>query len=199
MIVLGLTGSIGMGKSRAAKMLRMMGVPVHDSDKAVHDALLPNGSAFGAVAKLFPSAVSGGRIDRKKLGNIVFADKKALKKLESVLHPAAQESQYKFIRSMQAKGKRIVCLEIPLLFETGAEERVDYVITVSSPPAIQRRRVMARRNMTEEKFQSILDSQWPDAEKRALSDFVIDTGLGYARTYRQLKAAVDAVKGGSDA
>ena len=199
MIVLGLTGSIGMGKSRAAKMLRMMRVPVHDSDKAVHDALLPSGSAFEAVARLFPSVVSGGRIDRKKLGGIVFADKKALKKLESVLHPAAQASQKKFIRSMQTKGRRIVCLEIPLLFETGAEERVDYVITVSSPSIIQRRRVMARKGMTEAKFKSIIESQWPDAEKRALSDFVIDTGLGYARTYRQLKAVVDAVKGGSDA
>ena len=126
MIVLGLTGSIGMGKSRAAKMLGVLGVPVHDSDKAVHKALLPEGSAF-----------SGGKIDRKKLGNIVFSDKAALKKLEAVLHPAAQESQAEFIRAMRLKGKKIICLEIPLLFETGAEGRVDYIVTVSAPPAVQ--------------------------------------------------------------
>lgn len=195
MIVLGLTGSIGMGKSTAAKMLRLMGVPVHDSDKAVHAALLPKGGAFREVSRLFPSAVSKGAIDRKKLGAIVFSDKVQLKKLESILHPVAQESQHKFIRACRAKGKRIVVLEIPLLFETGAESRVDYVITVSSPPDIQRRRVMKRRNMNEEKFRSILASQMPDAQKRALSDFVIDTGLGHARTYNQLRAVLKSIKG----
>ena len=194
MIVLGLTGSIGMGKSTAAKMLRMTGVPVHDSDKAVHQALLPGGSAYRAVADMFPSVSGRNGIDRKKLGAIVFADKAALKKLESILHPAAQESQQKFIRAMQAKGKKIVALEIPLLFETGAEERVDYTVTVTSPPAIQRRRVMKRKNMNEEKFKSILASQMPDAEKQARSDFVVDTGLGYARTYRQLKQIVESIR-----
>ncbi len=192
--MLGLTGSIGMGKSRAAKMLRMMGVPVHDSDKAVHEALAPKGGAFDAVAKMFPSAVSKGVIDRKKLGAIVFSDKAALKQLESVLHPAAQQSQQKFIRAMHAKGKRIAVLEIPLLFETGADSRVDYVITVSAPAAIQKRRVMKRKNMTEEKFKSILESQWPDAAKRAESDYVVDTGLGAARTYRQLAEIIKKVK-----
>ncbi len=199
MIVLGLTGSIGMGKSGAAKMLRLMGVPVHDSDKAVHDALLPHGAAFQKVSKLFPSALNKGMIDRKKLGAIVFDDKEALKKLEAILHPAAQAGQQKFIRSMRGKGRRVVCLEIPLLFETGADERVDYTITVSAPPAIQKRRVMARPGMTETKFKSILESQWPDAEKRAVSDFVVDTGMGYARTFRQLKNIVEFVKGNAHA
>lgn len=194
MIVLGLTGSIGMGKSTAAKMFRRMGVPVHDSDKAVHEALLAKGAAYDVVAALFPSTKGREGIDRKKLGSIVFADKAALKRLEAVLHPAAQESQQKFTRAMQAKGKKIVVLEIPLLFETGAEERVDYTITVTSPPAIQKRRVLARKNMSEEKFKSILASQIPDAEKQALSDFVVDTGLGFARTYRQLKQIVDFVR-----
>lgn len=194
MIVLGLTGSIGMGKSTAAKMLRMMGVPVHDSDKAVHEALLSKGSAYDAVAKLFPSAAGRGGIDRKKLGGIVFSDKAALKKLEAVLHPAAQASQQKFVRAMQAKGKKIAVLEIPLLFETGAEERVDYTITVTSPPAIQKRRVLKRKNMSEEKFKSILASQIPDAAKQAQSDFVVDTGLGYARTYRQLKQIIESIR-----
>lgn len=194
MIVLGLTGSIGMGKSTAAKMFRRMGVPVHDSDKAVHEALLQKGSAYDVVGALFPSAKGKDGIDRKKLGSIVFSDKAALKKLEAVLHPAAQVSQQKFTRAMQAKGKKIVVLEIPLLFETGAEERVDYTITVTSPPAIQKRRVLGRKNMSEEKFKSILASQIPDAEKQALSDFVVDTGLGFARTYRQLKQIIDFVR-----
>jgi dephospho-CoA kinase len=194
MIVLGLTGSIGMGKSTAAKMLRMMGVPVHDSDKAVHEALLPKGCAYQDVAKLFPSVASKDGIDRKKLGSIVFADKIALKKLEAVLHPVAHASQQKFTRAMQGKGKKIVVLEIPLLFETGAEERVDYTITVTSPAPIQKRRVLKRKNMSEEKFKSILASQIPDAEKQALADFVVDTGLGYARTYRQLKHIIESIR-----
>ena len=186
MIVLGLTGSIGMGKSTAAKMLRMMGVPVHDSDKAVHEALLPRGPSYSAVANIFPSAISKGMVDRKKLGAIVFADKADLKKLEAILHPAAQASQQKFVRAMQAKGKKVAVLEIPLLFETGAEERVDYTITVTSPAAIQKRRVMKRKNMTEEKFRRIVESQMPDAEKQARADFVVQTGMGYATTFREL-------------
>ena len=194
MIVLGLTGSIGMGKSRAAKMLGVLGVPVHDSDKAVHKALLPEGSAFSVVAGMFPSAVAGGKIDRKKLGNIVFSDKAALKKLEAVLHPAAQESQAEFIRAMRLKGKKIICLEIPLLFETGAEGRVDYIVTVSAPPAVQKRRVLRRPNMTEEKFKSIVQSQLADSQKRALSDFVVDTGLCYARTFRQLQNIIRTIR-----
>lgn len=194
MIVLGLTGSIGMGKSTAAKMLRILGVPVHDSDKAVHAALLSGGAAYRDVAALFPSARNKDGIDRKKLGAIVFADKAALKQLEQILHPAAQASQQKFIRAMQGKGRKIVVLEIPLLFETGAEERVDYTITVTSPAAIQKQRVMKRKNMSEEKFKSILASQMPDAKKQARSDFVVDTGLGYARTYRQLKQIIESVR-----
>lgn len=194
MIILGLTGSIGMGKSTAAKMLRLLGVPVQDSDKAVHDALKKGGAAFDAVSQLFPKAVTKGEIDRKKLGAIVFADKAELKKLESVLHPVAREKQLDFIRAMRAKGKRIVVLEIPLLFETGADSRVDAIITVSAPPDIQKRRVMKRANMTEEKFKSILASQIPDAEKKARSDYVVDTGLGAARTFRQLSAIIGKVR-----
>lgn len=189
MIVFGLTGSIGMGKSTAAKMLKLQGVPVHDSDRAVHAALLPNGSAFEEVAVTFPDAWDKKNrvIDRKKLGDIVFYDKAALKKLEAILHPVAAASQKKFIQSMKAKGKRAVALEIPLLFETGAETRVDYTIVVTAPPAIQRRRVMARKNMDEEKFRRILESQMPDAEKQARADFVVQTGMGFATTFRDLR------------
>jgi dephospho-CoA kinase len=189
MIVFGLTGSIGMGKSTAANMLKLQGVPVHDSDRAVHAALLPGGAAFEEVAVTFPEAwdKKSRIIDRKALGDIVFHDKAELKRLEAILHPVAAASQKKFIQSMKAKGKRAVVLEIPLLFETGAEARVDYTIVVTAPPAIQRRRVMARKNMTEEKFNRILESQMPDREKQARADFVVQTGLGLAATFRELR------------
>ncbi len=192
MIVIGLTGSIGMGKSRAASMLKLMGIPVHDSDKAVHAALQPKGSAFEDVVAAFPSVLDkkANRIDRKKLGDIVFNNPAALKTLEGILHPAAKKSQADFIQSMIRKGKRAVVLEIPLLFETGAEKRTDVVLCVSAPPAIQRRRVMARKGMTEEKFKSILAKQMPDEQKRALSDYVVQTGMGPAHTFRSLRKIV---------
>ena len=124
---------------------------------------------------------------QQALGDIVFHDKAELKKLEAILHPVAAASQKKFIQSMKAKGKRAIALEIPLLFETGAEARVDYTIVVTAPPAVQRRRVMARKNMTEEKFDRILQSQMPDREKQARADFVVQTGLGLAATFRELR------------
>ncbi len=196
MIVLGLTGSIGMGKSKAAAMLKFLRVPVHNSDHAIHHALSPKGEAFEAVAVMFPDAWDKKKrvIDRKKLGEIVFNDVAALKKLESILHPMAQKSQQDFVRAMKARGRRIVALEIPLLFETGADKRVDYTITVSAPPAVQRRRVMMRAHMTEEKFQKILARQMSDEEKRSRSDFVVPTGMGYAATFRALKKIVRDVK-----
>ncbi len=189
MIVLGLTGSIGMGKSTAANMLKILGVPVHDSDRAVHAALKPGGAAFQEVAVTFPSAWDKKNrvIDRKALGDIVFHDKAQMKKLEAILHPIAAASQKKFIMEMRAKGKKAVVLEIPLLFETGAETRVDHTICVTAPHAIQERRVMARKNMTEDKFRNILASQMPDIEKQARADFVVQTGMGYATTFRQLR------------
>lgn len=189
MIVFGLTGSIGMGKSTVARMLKMLGVPVHDSDRAVHAALKPRGVAFEEVAVTFPGAwdKKNRAIDRKALGDIVFHDKEQMKKLEGILHPIAAASQKKFIMEMRMKGKRAVALEIPLLFETGAEARVDYTICVTAPPIIQRRRVMARKNMTEEKFRNIVASQMPDAEKQARADFVVQTGMGYGTTFRELR------------
>lgn len=194
MIVFGLTGSIGMGKSRAAAMLRRLGVPVHDSDKAVHEALEPKGAALAAVAAMFPAAYdrSARRIDRKKLGDIVFADPAERRRLEAVLHPAAQAAQKKFLRAMKARGKKAAALEIPLLFETGADDRVDFTICVTAPKAIQRRRVLARKNMTEKKFEQIVASQMPDADKRKNSDFVVQTGLGQAHTFQALKKILSA-------
>lgn len=170
-------------------MLRMLRVPVHDSDVAVHRALMPGGKAFEEVALTFREAWDARRhvIDRKKLGAIVFNDRERLAALEDILHPIARESQMEFVRAMKRMGRKAVALEIPLLFETGAEERVDYVICVSAPPAIQRRRVMKRPGMTEEKFAAILASQMPDKDKRALSDFIVETGRGYAHTYGSLR------------
>lgn len=195
MIVLGLTGSIGMGKSTAARMFKRMGVPVFDSDADVHKALSPKGAAFEEVAVTFPDAwdKKTRTINRTLLGGIVFEDADARKQLESILHPIVQAGQKKFIVGMTRLGKKLVVLDIPLLFEIGAQGRVDYTICVTAPDVIQRRRVLSRPNMSEEKFLKILDHQMPDAQKRTLADFVVQTGQGYALTYRQLQKIVKAV------
>lgn len=198
MMVIGLTGSIGMGKSTAADMLRQMGVPVHDSDAAVHQALGPDGCAVAAVAAAFPAAYDAktNSIDRKKLAPLVFPDPTRKKQLEDIIHPVVRDMQQHFIREMQGKGVKIVALDIPLLYETGAEKRLDKVIVVSCPAFIQRRRVMSRPGMTEEKFQAILVSQMPDLEKRRRADYVAQTGLGRAYTYRVLKKIINELTTG---
>lgn len=195
MIILGLTGSIGMGKTTAARMLKIMGVPVHDSDAAVHRAMAPRGEAFEEIALTFPEAwdKKKGVIDRKKLGAIVFSDPAKRKALEDILHPAARVSQEIFIRQMRRAGKKIVCLDIPLLFETGAEARVDFTLCVTAPEEIQRRRVLSRSGMDEVKFEAIFNSQMPDSEKRARADFVVQTGMGYAHTFRTLRKIINGV------
>lgn len=195
MIVLGLTGSIGMGKSTAARMLRMMGVPVHESDDAVHKALAPGGAAFEEVAVTFPEAWDKKRhvIRRDILGQIVFADEDKRRELEDIVHPAVWASQKHFVLKYTKLGRRIVALDIPLLFETGAEERVDYVICVTAPYAVQRRRVLKRPGMSEEKFLKILSTQMPDEEKRTLADFVVQTGMGLGHTWRALRKIIKEV------
>lgn len=196
MIVLGLTGSIGMGKSYAAAIFKSLGVPVHNSDHAVHRALSPGGEAFEAVALTFREAWDKKKhlIDRKKLGEIVFQDDVKLKNLEKMLHPIVRQSQIRFLRMVRRAGRPLAVLEIPLLFETGAHRRVDFVVCVSAPAAIQRRRVLARKGMDEDKFERILGRQMPDSLKRIRSDFVIDTGLGKARTRQQIQALIKQVK-----
>ena len=178
-----------MGKSLTAALLRRLGVPVHDSDKAVHDLLSPKGAAFTAVARAFPEAWNkkNHTIDRRILGDIVFrdADKKFL--LESILHPYVWKSQRQFILKCRRMGLRRAVLDIPLLYETGAEKKCDAVMCVSAPYLIQRLRVLRRPNMTEAKFFAILSAQVPDAEKRRLADVVIPTGLGRALTLQRLK------------
>ena len=195
MIVLGLTGSIGMGKTTAAGMLRRLGCPVHDSDAAVHALLGRGGAAVPAVAAAFPGTVRDGAVDRAALGARVFGDTEALRRLEAIIHPAVRASQARFLAACARRGVRIAVLDIPLLFESGAEVRVDAVAVVSAPRQVQRARVMARPGMTEAKFRSILARQMPDAEKRRRADFVVPTGLGRAATLKALRRIVTILAG----
>jgi len=196
MIVVGLTGSIGMGKSTAAEMLMQMGVPVHDSDKIAREAAADGGAAIPEILKQFPDAFVDGKLDRGLLGQIIFKDDAKRVALESIIHPMVRQSQQDFMRAEAAKGHKIVVLDIPLLYETGAETRVDKVIVVSAPFFVQKKRVMARPGMTESKFKGILASQVPDEEKRARADFVVLTGLGKVYTERALKKVIGSLLNG---
>jgi dephospho-CoA kinase len=197
LIVLGLTGSIGMGKSAAAAMLRRLGVPVFDDDRAVHHMMGPRGAAVGAVAAAFPDVVdAAGGIDRRLLGQRVFSDPGALVQLERILHPMVEREEKRFLDRARARREPIALLDIPLLFETGAERRCDYVLVVSAPAFIQRQRVMRRPGMTAERFAAILAKQMPDSEKRRRADFVIPTGLGRHVTRHRLRAIVEALRAG---
>ncbi|WP_217577001.1 dephospho-CoA kinase [Mesorhizobium sp. GbtcB19] len=177
MIVLGLTGSIGMGKSATAKMFAEAGVAVHDSDETVHR--LYSGKAAPLVEAAFPGTTEAGVVDRVKLGQHVLADPAALKKLEAIVHPLVRADADAFLEKHRAAGAPVAVLDIPLLFETGGRNRVDKVVVVTASPEIQRTRVLARPGMSEEKFLSILAKQVPDAEKRRQADFIIDTGHGF--------------------
>lgn len=194
MMVVGLTGSIGTGKSTAAAMLAGMGLPVFDADAAVHALMAPGGEAVAPIATSFPgvTAESGGRqlIDRKALGSHVFGDTGALRRLESILHPLVRRRERQFIATARRMRLPAVVLDIPLLFETGGNRRCDSVIVVSAPRFLQRQRVMRRPGMTEERFRQVLARQTPDAEKRRRADFVVPTGLGYGDTRRRLRAIV---------
>jgi dephospho-CoA kinase len=191
MIVLGLTGSIGMGKSTAAKIFAEAGVPVHDSDEAVHR--LYAGEAAPLVEAAFPGTVRHGVVDRVALGDQVFGKPEALKKLEAIIHPLVRADADAFLDNSRAAGASLAVLDIPLLFETGGRDRVDKVVVVSAPADVQRERVLARPGMTEEKFASILARQVPDAEKRSRADFVIDTGGELDDTRRAVRQVVAAL------
>ncbi len=194
MIVLGLTGSIGMGKTTAANMLRRMGLPLHDADRAVHRLLAKGGAAVAAVEAAFPGVVTDGAVDRERLGAQVFEDPAALKRLEGILHPAVRRATRVFL-GRQARARRsLVVLDIPLLFETGGAALCGAVVVVTAPPFVQRARVMARRGMTPVRFQAILAKQMPDREKRRRADFVVNTGLSKAATLRQLRAIVTLLR-----
>lgn len=176
MFILGLTGSIGMGKTTTAKLFAEEGVPVHDSDAAVHR--LYEGEAVAAIEAAFPGATANGKVDRQKLGAMVVNDAGALKRLEGIVHPLVRQSETRFLEFARAAGEKIVVLDIPLLYETGAEKRVDAVVVVTAPPETQRRRVLERPGMTPDKLEALLAKQMPDSEKRARADFIVDSGGG---------------------
>jgi dephospho-CoA kinase len=179
--VLCLTGSLGMGKSTAAKFFAEAGVPVHDSDAVVH--ALYEGEAVAAIEAAFPGTTSDGKVDRNKLAAKVIDDKAALTRLEAIVHPLVAKAREKFLADAQAHGVPVVVLDIPLLFEIGGSSSCDAVVVVSAPAEIQRARALARPGMTEDKFAALLAKQVPDAEKRARADFIVDSsqGLDHAR------------------
>lgn len=176
MIVVGLTGSIGMGKSTTSGLFAEAGIPVNDSDRNVHG--LYSGKAVAVIENAFPGVTENGSVNRQKLGEELQKNPANFKVLEAIVHPLVREIETEFMQQQKAAHKDIVVLDIPLLFETGAERRVDKIIVVSCDPQIQKERVMSRPGMTEEKFAMILSRQMPDAEKRARADFIIDTGQG---------------------
>jgi len=190
MKIIGLTGSIGMGKSTAAALLRKMGIPVHEADKAVHKLLGPRGRAVAAVAQLFPDCRKGNQIDRRTLGQLVYANRAALKRLESVLHPLVQQDTARWLKRQHTRRTPVVVLDIPLLFEAGREPGCDVVWVVSAAPTIQKARVLARPGMTEARFKAIVRRQLPDAEKRRRANVVIPTGDGVALTKVHLQSAL---------
>ena len=195
MIILGLTGSIGMGKSTVAAMLRRLRVPVFDADLVVHQLLAPTGTAVSLVSAMFPGAeAESGGIDRTRLGQRVFADDAALKRLESILHPMVMAEEGRFLAHSRARREPLVVLDIPLLFETAAERRCDYVLAVSAPALVQRQRVLRRPGMTEIRLHAILQKQIPDHEKRRRADFIVPTGAGRSVTLRRLKSIISVLR-----
>jgi dephospho-CoA kinase len=188
MIVLGLTGSIGMGKSTTSAMFRELGVPVHDADETVHR--LYGGVAAPLIERRFPGTVVAGVVDRGRLAAAVLDDPDALRSLESIIHPLVQAEEQAFLKRQGEEGRPLVVLDIPLLFEVGAEDRVDRIAVASAPADVQRRRVLARPGMTEAKLDAILRKQIPDAEKRARADFIIETGDGMEPARRAVAAIV---------
>jgi dephospho-CoA kinase len=189
--VLGLTGSIGMGKSATADVFRRLGVPVHDADAAVHG--LYRGRAAPLVEKAFPGTVADGMVDRSKLGAAVLADPARMRELEAIVHPLVREEEEIFLK--RAALAPVAVLDIPLLFETGGEARCDATLVVTAPASVQRERVLARPGMTEEKFQSILSKQMPDAEKRARAHFLVDTSRGFISAEAQVRSILACLAG----
>jgi len=194
MIILGLTGSIGMGKSTTSAMFEAEGVPVYDSDAAVHALYAPGGAAVAPVEAAFPGVVVDGAIDRTRLSARVVGQPEALKALEAIVHPLVGADRIGFFEKATAEAKDIVVLDVPLLFETGGDKRVDKVVVVSAPAEVQRARVLARPEMDEAKFEAILARQLPDAEKRARADFVIDTSRGLEAAHQQVREILNTLR-----
>jgi dephospho-CoA kinase len=191
MFVIGLTGSLGMGKSTAARFFAEEGVPVHDADAVVHR--LYAGEAVATIEAAFPGATKAGKVDRTKLAAWVLDDSAALKKLEAIVHPLVHAAERRLLAEAEARGEKVAVLDIPLLFETGADQRVDAVVVVSAPAELQQSRVLGRPGMTIEKLDAILARQMPDAEKRRRADFVVDTSGEFDATRAQVRAILDAI------
>jgi dephospho-CoA kinase len=194
MIVIGLTGSIGMGKSTVAHMFTEEGAPAFNADDAVHALYAPGGAAVAPVEAAFPGVMKDGGIDRIVLSARVVADEAAMKRLEAIVHPLVKQSQAEFLRNALDGGADVAVLDIPLLFEGGGAKYVDKIVVVSAPAVVQRARVLARPGMTAEKFEAILARQKPDAEKRAGADFIIDTSGALDDTRAQVRAVLDALR-----
>jgi dephospho-CoA kinase len=186
MIVLGLTGSVGMGKSATAKMFADEGVPVFDADAAVHT--LYEGEAAPLIEAAFPGTVSAGRVDRERLSRAVVGNEEAFARLEAIIHPLVRKAREQFLAAAKADGAEVAVLDIPLLFETGGDRKVDKIVVVSAPHPVQKERVLARPDMTEGKFSAIVAKQMPDSEKRKRADFVIDTSRGFEAAREDVRA-----------
>jgi dephospho-CoA kinase len=185
MFVIGLTGSIGMGKSTTARFFAEAGVPVHDADATVHR--LYEDEAAPAIEAAFPGTTSGGKVDRVKLAERVLGDQAALRQLQSIVHPLVREAEVRFLAEAERKGAPVAVLDIPLLFETGGQERVDAVVTVSAPAEVQRARLLERAGMTEEKLKALIANQLSDAEKRRRADFIVDSSQGFEAARAQVQ------------
>lgn len=195
MKILGLTGGIGMGKSNAASVLRRAGVPVFDADAAVHVLQGRGGAAVKPIGAAFPGSVEDGAVDRGALRAAVLGDRAALKRLERIVHPLVRQSERRYLARARRAGRRLVALDIPLLLETGGADRVDHVVVVSAPAAVQRARVRRRGTMSAAQIEAVIGRQMPDAEKRRQADTVILTGLSRGHTQRQLRRLVRQLRG----
>lgn len=198
MIVLGLTGSIGMGKSATAAMFAAAGVPVYDADAEVARLYAPGGAAVSPIDAAFPGVVQDGVVDREALREAVIGKADALAALESIVHPLAGEAQRHFRARAEADNASLVVLDIPLLYETGGDRACDHVAVVTAPPEVQRSRVLSRPGMTPERFEAILAKQMPDAEKRAKADFIISSGFGFDFTRAHVAAIIELLTNRAD-
>ncbi len=194
MMLIGLTGSIGMGKSTVGEMFRRLGVPVYDADAEVYKVYAKGGAAVEPIRAAFPEAVVDDQVDRARLSKLVVGKEAEMKKLESITHPLLGAGRAAFFEEAEKNGHKMVVLDIPLLFETGGENRVHKIVVVSAPAEVQRERVLAREDMTEEKFEAILARQVPDEEKRKRADYVINTNCPKEATFEQVKALVEDLK-----
>ena len=194
MIVIGLTGSIAMGKTETAKMFRSLGIPVFDSDAEVHRIYSGDSEVVGRIAAMAPGAVKNGHIDRKELSKYLLDHQDALATLQAIVHPVVKRSQADFIERCKADKQDILVIDIPLLFETGRESDFDVIVVVSAPSEIQRERAMARPAMTAEKLDYILSRQVPDAEKRAKADYIVDTSQGLDKALDDVRTILRNVK-----